>query len=45
MRGGGEAAASPGPVEPDTSSLWMDSFSLDSVVLIIETCNRLPFSY
>ena len=35
----------PGPVELDTSSLWMDWFSLDSVILIIVTCNCLPFSY
>ena len=36
---GGEArgAAAPlGPVEIDTSSLWMDLFSLDSVILIIK---------
>ena len=33
------------PVEPDTLSLWMDLFSLDSVILIIVTCNCLPFSY
>ena len=36
--GGGEgargAAVSPGPVEPETSSLWMDLFSLDSVISI-----------
>ena len=31
----------PGPVKPDTSSLWMELFSLDSVILIIETCNLL----
>ena len=39
----------PGPVEQDPSSLWMglwmDLFSLDSVILIIVTCNSLPFSY
>ena len=34
----------PGPVELDTSSLWMDLFSLDSVILISVTCNCLPFS-
>ena len=34
-----------GPVEPDTLSLRMDLFSLDSVILIIVTCNCLPFSY
>ena len=48
--GGGKRAAVPcGPVEPDTSvdtsSLWMDLFSLDSVILIIVTYNCLPFSY
>ena len=30
------AAAPLGPVEIDTSSLWMDLFSLDSVILIIK---------
>ena len=34
-----------GPVEPDTLSLWMDLSSLDSVILIIVTCNCLPFLY
>ena len=35
----------PGSVEPDKSSLWMDLFSLDSVILIVVTCkNCLPFS-
>ena len=34
-----------GPVEPDTLSLWMGLFSLDSVILIIVTCNCFPFSY
>ena len=34
-----------GPVEPDTLSLWMDLFYLDSVILITVTCNCLPFSY
>ena len=43
--GGRRAAALPGPIEPDKSSLWMDLFSLDSVILIIVTCNCLPFSY
>ena len=33
-----------GPVELDTSSLWMDLFSLDSVILIKVTCNCLPVS-
>ena len=35
----------PGTVEPNTSSLLMDLFSLDSVILIMVTCNCLPFSY
>ena len=45
--GGNGAAAPPGPVKPDTFnlSLWMDLLSLDSVALIIVTCNCLPFSY
>ena len=40
-------AVPPGPVEPDKSSLWMDLFSLDSVILIVVTCNYycLPFSF
>ena len=29
----GAAALPPGPVEPGTLSLWMDLFSLDSVIL------------
>ena len=39
--GGGArgAAALLGPVELDTSSLWMDFFSLDSVILIKLTGN------
>ena len=28
---------------PDKSSLWMDMFSLDSVILIVVTCNCLPW--
>ena len=28
----------------DRSSLWMDLFSLDSILVIV-TCNCLPFSY
>ena len=36
--------APPGPVDPDTASLWMDLFSLDSVIFIIVTCICLPFS-
>ena len=44
--GGARGAAAPlAPVELDTSSLWMDLFSLDSVILIIVTCNCFPFSY
>ena len=42
---GGSCPLPPGHVEPDTSSLWMDLFSLDSVILIMVTCNCLPFSY
>ena len=30
---------------PDKSSLWMDMFSFNSVILIVVTCNCLPFSY
>ena len=43
--GGKGAAALHGPVEPDKSSLLIDLFSLDSVILIIVTCNCLPFHY
>ena len=43
--GASGAPAPPGPVEPDTSSLWMELFSLDSVIFIIVTCNCLPFPY
>ena len=45
--GGGGAAAPIGPVMPDTSSLWMEMFSLDLDILIIVSCNYncLPFSY
>ena len=45
--GGGQGGSClpSGPVEQDTSSVWMDLFSLDSVILIIVTCNCLPFSY
>ena len=39
------AAAPPGPVEPDKSSLWMDLVSLYLVILVIATCNCSPFSY
>ena len=38
--GGGEGAAAPlGPVMPDTSSLWMEMFSLDLDILIIVSCH------
>ena len=45
-RGGGgkEGSCPPGPVEPDTLSLWMDLFSLDSLIFIVITCNCLIFS-
>ena len=33
------------PDKPDKSSLWMDWFSLDSVILIVVTSNCLPFSW
>ena len=47
MRGGGGrrgGSCPPGPFEPDKSSLWTDLYSLDSVILVIVTCNCLPFS-
>ena len=34
----------PGAFEPDKASLWTDLSSLDSVILVIVTCNCLPFS-
>ena len=37
--GQGGAAALPGPPEPDKLCLWMDLFSLDSVILIVVTWN------
>ena len=37
--GAGGAAALPGPPEPDKLCLWMDLFSLDSVILIVVTWN------
>ena len=46
--GGIGAAASPGPVELDKLSLWMGLFSLETVksdILIVVTCNCLPFSW
>ena len=43
--GGGQGGKlPPGPVEADKSCLWMDLFSLDSVILVIVKCNCLPFS-
>ena len=43
---GGEGSSCPaGPVKPDKLSLWMDLFSLDSVILTVMTCDCLPFSY
>ena len=41
----GGATPPPRPAEPDKSSLLIDLFSLGSVILIIVTCNCLPFSY
>ena len=45
------AAAPPGPVEPNKSSLWIEDFSLskglfslNSVILIVVTCSCLSFS-
>ena len=43
--GGEGSSCPPGPVKPDKWSLWMDLFSLDSVILTVMTCNCLPFSY
>ena len=42
--GKGGSCPPPRPVEPDTTSLWMDLFSLNSAILIIVTCNGLPYS-
>ena len=39
------AATPPGPVEPDKSSLFMDLFSLGSVIMIIVTCSCLSFIF
>ena len=36
--GGGGGSGPPGLAEPDTSSLWMNLFSVDSVLLIKVTC-------
>ena len=35
----------PEPIEPEKSSRCMDLFSLDSVILIVVTCNCLLFSW
>ena len=44
--GGGELPPpSPGPVEPDKSSLPMDLFSLHSVIWLVVTCTCMPFSW
>ena len=43
--GGGKRAAAPGPVEPDKTTLWINLFFLDSVILIVVTCNCLPFPW
>ena len=47
-RGGGYGGRgpppSPGPVEPDKSSLWVDLFSSDSVILVIVTCSNSEFA-
>ena len=43
--GGVGGSCPPGPFEPEKSSLWMYLFCLDSVILIVVTCNNcLPFS-
>ena len=42
--GGKGGSCPPGPVERDTSSPGMELLSLDSDILIIVTCNCLPFS-
>ena len=34
-----------GTVEPDKSSLWVDLFSLDSIILIVVTCICFLFSW
>ena len=39
------AATPPGPVEPGKSSLFMDLFSLGSVIMIIVTCSCLSFIF
>ena len=44
--GGVRGQLPPGPVELDKLSLWMGSSSLEtvkSVILIVVTCNCLPF--
>ena len=44
LAGGKGGSCPPGPVERDTSSPWMELLSLDLDILIIVTCNCLPFS-
>ena len=39
-----EGSCRPGTVEADKSSLWMDLFPLDSVILIVVTCICFQFS-
>ena len=43
-KGGSCPPPSPGPVEPDKSSLWVDLFSSDSVILVIVTCSNSEFA-
>ena len=43
-RGGGGGQLPTGTVEPDKSSLWMDLFPLDWVILIVVTCICFQFS-
>ena len=43
-RRGGGGQLPPGTVEPDKSSLWMDLFPLDWVILIVVTCICFQFS-
>ena len=43
--GGRGSCSSPRTVEPDKPSLWVDLFSLESVILIVVTCICFPFSW
>ena len=43
--GAGGGSCPHGSIEPEKSSLWMDLFSLVSVILIVVTCNYLLFSW